>query len=597
MPASPPFNTPSEVPPMKTNLVTRSVFSVIKENVRLCLLLFLTVVGVVFVSLIPPQILRLIIDRNLVAHSEVGLMNFALVYLTVILLIGVFDFFKGALLTVLGQKITKEIRSGMMEKMSRVSAMFFTSNPSGAIVSRFTNDVDAINALFTEGIVGMAVDSFKVIGILISIWIFSDILGIFTLGLLPILFMLTRMFQKRMLKAQIENRIQVGKVNNGVSESLKNILMIKSFSKEAFMEKRFKDDLKENFNTVEKVNFYDSIYPPFIQVARAVVIATIVVLSSSQLNMIGISLGMIAASIDLFSNLFDPIENLGMELQNIQEAISGMRRVNDFFAEPEDSLKNEGLKSKDIIPTGDVRLKFDNVSFFYSEGTDILQNISLSIDPQAKVTFIGRTGVGKTTLFKLIMGLLKPTEGNITLNGIDVTEIPNALKRRVFGYVDQSFPMIKGTVGDQISLKDKDVTKEQIRQALDYVGLGEYVDTLDQGVDTLADQGTLFSQGQKQLLAIARAIVTDPPILLLDEVTANLDSITEERIVSVLQRAGQAHTILSISHRLSSMIASDIVIILENGKVKNMGTPEELLEKDAWYRSAIELEKLTWNAQ
>jgi ATP-binding cassette subfamily B multidrug efflux pump len=435
---------------MKTNLVTRSVFTVMKENVRLCLLLFLTVVAVVIVSLIPPQILRLIIDRNLVALSSVGLMNYALVYLAVILLIGVFDFFKGAILTVLGQKITKEIRSGMMEKMSRVSAAFFTSNQSGAIVSRFTNDVDAINSLFTEGIVGMVIDSFKVIGILISIWLFSDILGIFTIGLLPIIFMLTRMFQKRMLKAQIENRIQVGKVNNGVSESLKNILMIKSLNKEAYMEKRFKEDLKENFNTVEKVNFYDSVYPPFIQVARAIVIATIVVLSSSQLNMIGISLGMIAASIDLFSNLFDPIENLGMELQNIQEAISGMRRVNDFFAEPEDSLKNEGLKSKDIIPTGDVRLKFDNVSFFYSEGTDILQNISLSIDPQAKVTFIGRTGVGKTTLFKLIMGLLKPTEGNITLNGIDVTEIPNALKRRVFGYVDQSFPMIKGTVGDQI---------------------------------------------------------------------------------------------------------------------------------------------------
>ncbi|MGB7595330.1 MAG: ABC transporter ATP-binding protein [Erysipelotrichaceae bacterium] len=581
---------------MKNNLVNKSVFLVIRKNIGLCSLLFLTVLGVVVASLIPPQILRQVIDRNLVAKSSTGLMNLAIFYVVVIFAIGAFDFFKGALLTVLGQKITKEIRSGMMDKMSRISAAFFTSNQSGAIVSRFTNDVEAINSLFTEGIVGMVIDLFKVIGIVVSITLFSMTLGIFTLCLLPVIFLITRTFQKRMLKAQIQNRIQVGKVNNSVSESLKNVLMIKSFSKEAYMEQRFKAYLSENYQTVEKVNLYDSIYPPVIQVTRALVIASIVVLSSNQLNLVGISLGSIAATIDLFSNLFEPIENLGTELQNIQEAVSGIRRVNDFFAEDEDVTKNQSLIVNDIIPaTGDVRIDFNDVSFHYSEGSEVLQDINLSIRPQEKVTFVGRTGVGKTTLFKLIMGLLKPVSGSITINSINVTDIPNAQKRRIFGYVDQSFPMIKGTIADQISLKDPDITSRQIQTALDYVNLGDYVATFEQGMDTPADQGTLFSQGQKQLLAIARAIVTDPPILLLDEVTANLDSITEEHIVSVLQKAGQTHTILSISHRLSSMIASDTVVILENGKVKNSGSPEMLLENDAWYRSHIELEKLTWN--
>lgn len=581
---------------MKNNTVTRSVFIVVKQNIRLFLFLLLCVIGVVLTSLIPPQLLRQVIDRNLVAKNSSGLLNTAILYLVVLIFIGVFDFFKGMLLTIFGQKITKEIRSAMMVKMSRISAVYFTENQAGAIVSRFTNDVETINSLFTNGIIGMVIDLFKIIGIVISIMFFSVNLGYLTLVLLPVIFITTRWFQKRMLKAQIDNRLQIAKVNSTISEGLKNILMIKSFNKEFYMEKRFKDSLQENFQTVEKVNFYDSLYPPVIQIARALVIASIVILSSNQLNLIGISLGMVAASIDLFSNLFDPIENLGMELQSIQQAVSGIRRVDGFFGEEEDKVKLNDLRAQDIIRTpNDVNLSFNDVSFHYDEDTEVLRDINLTIRPQEKVTFVGRTGVGKTTLFKLIMGILKPIAGTITLNGINVSDIPNSQKRQIFGYVDQSFPMIKGTVGEQISLQDSQITTQQIEQALDYVGLKEYVESLENGLNTPADQGTLFSQGQKQLLAIARAIVSDPPILLLDEVTANLDSLTEKHIVSVLQKAGSTHTILSISHRLSSMVASDTVVILENGRIKNAGSPEMLLENDEWYRSHLELEKLTWS--
>ncbi|WP_330382566.1 ABC transporter ATP-binding protein [Anaerotignum neopropionicum] len=469
-------------------------------------------------------------------------------------------------------------------------------NGSGTVVSRFTNDVDAINSLFTNGIIGMMVDCFKLIGIVISIWMFSSKLGFVTLLLMPVIYVITQFFQKRMLKAQIENRILISRVNNHISESLKNIQMIKSFSKESYMEENYKKYLFDSYKTVEKVNFYDSIYSPFIQLTRAASIAFIVVLSSKQLNYLGISLGMVAASIELISNLFAPIENLGMELQNIQQAISGIKRVNDFYSETEDDLKKNELRLEDIIPNcEEVRLSFNNISFQYEEGADVLQNINLNLKPNEKVTFVGRTGVGKTTLFKLIMGLLKPTKGSITINGIDVYDIPNSEKRRIFGYVDQNFHMIKGTVADQISLQDENITKEQIEKAIDFVGLTEYVVTLENGLDTKVTSDTLFSQGQKQLLAIARAIVTKPPVLLLDEITANLDSITEEKIVSVLQKASKDHTILSISHRLSSMVSSNTVVIIENGRVKNAGSPEMLLENDDWYRNHIALEKLTWS--
>ncbi|WP_312579368.1 ABC transporter ATP-binding protein [Sedimentibacter sp. MB31-C6] len=581
---------------MGNSLIKRSMIKVIKNNIGISVLLGFSIIGVVVTSLIPPQILKNIIDHNLVTKNSDKLLVLAIAYIGVLLFIGVFDFVKEAVLTVLGQKITKEIRIEMMEKLERINAMFFSSNGSGTVVSRFTNDVDAINSLFTNGIIGMMVDCFKLIGIVISIWMFSSKLGFVTLLLMPVIYVITQFFQKRMLKAQIENRILISRVNNHISESLKNIQMIKSFSKESYMEENYKKYLFDSYKTVEKVNFYDSIYSPFIQLTRAASIAFIVVLSSKQLNYLGISLGMVAASIELISNLFAPIENLGMELQNIQQAISGIKRVNDFYSETEDDLKKNELRLEDIIPNcEEVRLSFNNISFQYEEGADVLQNINLNLKPNEKVTFVGRTGVGKTTLFKLIMGLLKPTKGSITINGIDVYDIPNSEKRRIFGYVDQNFHMIKGTVADQISLQDENITKEQIEKAIDFVGLTEYVVTLENGLDTKVTSDTLFSQGQKQLLAIARAIVTKPPVLLLDEITANLDSITEEKIVSVLQKASKDHTILSISHRLSSMVSSNTVVIIENGRVKNAGSPEMLLENDDWYRNHIALEKLTWS--
>ena len=580
---------------MKNNLVKNSMVSVIKDNIITVALLIMLVVGIVITTLIPPQVLRYIIDQNLVPQRSEKLLQLAIIYLVVLIFIGVFDFLKEVILTILGQKITKEIRIRMMEKLQRINIMFFSSNESGIVVSRFTNDVDSITSLFTSGIVGMAIDSFKIIGIVVSVWIFSFRLGLLTVVLLPVIYGITRLFQKCMLKAQMDNRVLVGKVNNHISESLKNIQMIKSYSKEGYMEEKYIEYLRDNYNTIEKVNFYDSIFSPMIMFIRAVIIAIIVILSANSLGYLGISLGTVAASIELISNLFSPIETLGMELQNIQQAISGILRVNEFYSEPEDGNKKIELLASEIIPEPDrVLLSLNDLSFYYEKDTDILQNIDLKFKPQENITIVGRTGVGKSTLFKLILGLLKPSSGNITINGVDVYNIPNSEKRRIFGYVDQSFHTIKGTVADQVSLQDKDITRAEIEAAINFVGLTDYILSLENGLDTNVENDNLFSQGQRQLLAIARAIVTNPPILLLDEITANLDSITEEKIITVLQKASSMRTILSISHRLSSMIACDTVVILEDGKVKNSGSPEMLIENDEWYRSHISLEKLTW---
>lgn len=580
---------------MKNSYVKEILIKIMKENKLIIALLIVSAFGVVITSLIPPQILKRIIDHNLTPANQDGLLKMAVLYFVVIVMIGGFDFLKEALLTVLGQKITRNIRYTMMQKLVKLSHSFFTSNSTGVTVSRFMNDVDAINSMFTNGIVGMFIDCLKIIGIVISIWMFGMELGIITLLLIPMIGLVTRAFQRRMLKAQIKNRILISKVNNHIGESIKNVITIKAFSKEDYMEQKYKEYLADNYRTIEKINFFDSIFPPIIQITRAFVIGLIVVLSSKQLNYLGISIGMVAASIDLISNLFSPIEELGMEFQDIQEAVSGVRRVNDFLNELEDDEKDSTLTAGKVIPDPkQIVLEFHDVSFQYDEDTRVLQNISLRINPLEKTAFIGRTGVGKSTLFKLILGLLKPVTGSITINGYDVYQIPNSEKRKLFGYVDQGFPLIHASVAEQISLQDSSISREQIEAALDFVGMLDYVNTLEHGLDTQVRE-TMFSQGQKQLLSIARAIVTNPPILLLDEITANLDSITEDKIVSVLKKASDNRIILSISHRLSSVIASDTLVILENGRIKNTGSPEILLQKDDWYRSHLELEHLTWN--
>jgi len=581
---------------VKDRLVDKSIKKVINNNIGFCIILVLVIIGVAMLSLVPPQLLKVIIDKYLISKVTTGLLRIAIIYLLVLIFIGILDVIKEAFLVVLGQKITKEIREEMMYKLEKVNSMYFSNNDSGEVVSLFTNDVDTINSLFTNGIIGMIIDCFKIIGILTSIWIFSFYLGIVTLILIPIIYFITRGFQKLMLKAQFRNRVLVGKVNNHISESLKNITMIKTYSKEKYMEDKYMEYLKDNFETVEKINYFDSVYSPIIQLIRAVVISIIVILSSSQFNYIGISLGMVAASIDLISNLFSPIENLGMEFQDIQRAISGIKRVNEFYEEREEEDKNRKLKKETLISNPrQVTMGFNNVSFSYTKGVSVLEEISFDIVAGEKITVVGRTGVGKSTLFKLILGLIKPTKGSITINEVDVYSIPNKEKRKIFGYVSQGFTFIEGSVKDQVTLQDKNISQENVEMVMKLVGLHEYILTLEKGYETMVERDNLFSQGQKQLLAIARAIVMNPPILLLDEITADLDSVTEEKVASVLQKISTARTILSISHRLSSIIDCDKIVRIENGRVENIGTPEEMLQKDNWYRSHMELEKLTWN--
>lgn len=545
---------------MNNKKVTNIIINYLKSHTFVTVGLIVAIIGVVITSLLPPQIFKLIIDNYIIYGVSKSLFKIAIYYFLSLMMIGVLNFIKEVLLTVCGQGIIGSIRKSMMKKKNYIYAEYFAENSTGTIASIFINDVDAIASMFTGGIISMIIDLLKIIGIIISIWIFSYKLALLILFFVPLIYTITRIFQKKMLKAQLENRVQIAKVNNHIPESIQNIEIIKAFCKEEYMERKYDEYIENSYKAKESINFYDSVFSPIILVIKSVVITILVILCSKSINALGISIGMLAAAIDLISNIFKPIENVGMELQKIQQAIAGVKRVDEYFKIDEITCKNEDFCLEKIK---DRSVKFENVSFTYNDGNRVIKDLSFIVSDNQSAVFMGRTGAGKSTIFKLIMGLLERDCGDIRIGGFDINEVPNSFKRQVFGYVEQSFHFVDGTIKDQITLKDESISDIYVVESLKFVGLYQYVTTFEMGIYSVAE-AYMFSQGQQQLLSIARAVVTNPPIILLDEITANLDSETEKNIIDVLIKAGKDRTLLSISHRLAEALKCDMIIKIQN---------------------------------
>ena len=554
---------------MRNNSVWGVVRDVLARNRAKTVFLAVTALASVLLALLPPQIMRAVIDRCLTPGVPDGLLRWALLYVAVVLLAGASDFFQGALLTFFGQRAIHEVRSKMMVKLARLPAPYFTQNTPGQTASRVMTDVGNIDVLFSDGIVSMAVDSLKIIGIVVSIWMFSARLGLIALALLPVVFFITRFFKKRMYAAQVINLEQLGRVNSHIAESVGAVFMVKLFCKERYMEDKYCRELRANYETNGQVLFYDSVYAPIIQTIRAAVIALVVLLASDQVSALGISVGAVAATIDLMSQLLAPVEALGMEIQDIQKGLSGIGRINEFLALPEDepdpSITADTVLAS-LAANGAVTL--ENLTFSYDGETRVLKNLDAKVADRESVTITGRTGVGKTTLFSLVMGLLRPTQGRVMIGAFDASRIPDSEKRRVFGYVEQRFRFVPGTVAEQITLGDPAISRGRVEEVCRAVGLDESIRALPEGYDTPVKGSGTFSWGQCQLLSIARAVAADPQILLLDEITANLDSATEARVMDALQNVSGGRTVLAISHRTGAVRRADRILHIENGELK-----------------------------
>lgn len=528
------------------------VISALKAAVRshriLTISTLLCVAASVVASLIPPLLLKNIIDR--LTGGMPLLFTAVLLYFGSLVLEGTLSSAQETLLVLFGQKMTHALRSEMSQKLIALPASTLVGQNPGEVAARFSGDVDAVEALFTSGIISMVADACRIISILAVIAVENMGLALVLLVILPLFAVFTRFVQKRMLAAQLENRRAVAAVSGQVPETLHNIRTIHALGLESYMEQRYDQRIGESYAATEKTNFFDAIYSPVVFLLNAAVVGIVMLLSASGnadvlalFGMsVGTSVGTSVAIINYISRIFSPIESLGMEIQTIQSAMAGVKRIDTFLNQPERAIPQERKNTA----RGDVVLS--HVTFGYGE-KPVLSDFSMTVKEGEQVTLVGRTGAGKSTVFRLLLRLYQPEEGDITIGGVNVSAIPDHERRACIGCVEQHFSRVPGTVLDQITLSDPAITEEMAQNAAKLAGMDDTIRALPDGYNTICIDG-MFSQGEWQLLSIARAAAANPAVLLLDEITANLDAETEARVLEALRRASEGRTVLSISHRI-----------------------------------------------
>ena len=504
----------------------------------------LCVAASVAASLLPPLLLARVIDR-LTAGLPLSFLA-VLLYFGSLALEGVLTSAQESLLVLFGQRMTHALRSEMSRKLSRLPAGTLAEQNPGEVAARFSGDVDTVEALFTSGIISMAADACRIVSIMGVIAVKNTGLALILLLVLPLFAVFTRYVQKRMLAAQLDNRRAVAAVSGQVPETLHNIRTIRALGLEDYMERRYDRCIGDSYAAMERTNFYDAVYSPVVLLLNAAVVGIVMLLSASGnaqlLTLFGMSVGTSVAVINYISRIFAPIESLGMEIQTIQSAMAGVRRIDAFLDQPERTIP----PARREAARGDV--EFAHVTFGYGE-RHVLKDFSMTVKQGEQVTLVGRTGAGKSTVFKLLLGLYQPEAGTVTIGGVKVGDITDRERRTCIGCVEQHFSRVPGTVLEQIMLGDPQITGEMARDAAALAGIDAAIRALPEGYDTVCAEGT-FSQGEWQLLSIARAAAADPAVLLLDEITANLDAETEARVLEALRRASAGRTVLSVSHRV-----------------------------------------------
>ncbi len=515
---------------------------------RKWLALSLLIAGSVIMALLPPLVLEAIINRLAESRSVPFLLIIG--YFLLLVSAGLLESGREILLSVLGQKVTHALRSRMCAKLCRLPAQAYVDQSPGETVSYFVSDADTVEALFSSGIVSMLVDACRIVCIFAIVAVKNPGLALLLAAVLPAIYLFTHHIRSRTLHAQLENRAAVAQTSGHIPETIRCIRTIHTLGKEEYQCRRYDEFLRRSYRAIAQTNFYDAVYSPVILVVNALIVAVIMLLSAAGNpginSFFGMSVGTAVAAMNYISQIFSPIEGLGMEIQTIQSAMAGVRRINDFLLQSE---RPEYPDESAPENTASVAVELQHVRFGYIPDHPVLQDLSLTVPSGEQATLFGRTGSGKSTIFKLLLGLYRPQAGRVLIYGADAATLSDSTRRRLIGYVAQSFHAVAGTVLDQITLFDRLITMDDARSAAQTVGLDSHILSLPHGYLT-PYAPELFSQGQQQLLAIARAIASGPCLLLLDEITANLDARTEQVVLSALKNAVKGRTVLSISHRL-----------------------------------------------
>ncbi len=569
-------------------------------------LMFITAAGAALLELVPPLLLKRIIDSYLSVNILKGIWLVAAIYLAASLGISVLSFGQAFVATFIGQNTLLQLRLLMAEHLGKLPVSFYNRTPVGEIMSRLTSDVETVNTLFssgaatTMGLTNALTDFVKIIGILTAMYILSPVLCLIVIASIPVVLVVSNYFRKNIYQTQLQVRRAVGAINTFLQESFSGIRVVKTYGKEGEYGDYFQNPLNNQLEAVNRAAVFDSYFPCVMQVIRAGVIATVILVGARTgvNDRIALTIGGLAAFADLIARLFGPIDQLTLEFQTLQQALAGLKRITELLQEkPEERGEVQRLPNV-ITGNGKPAIEIKNLSFAYQPGKSVLRDVTLTVPQGKRIAIVGRTGAGKTTLMNLTAGLFATASGTISVLGFDPYLVDPSERRRLLGVVPQNVYIFEGTVRENITLRDDSISLEAVEKAAKTVGLHDYIMTLEEGYDTyLGVNGAKLSFGQTQLLSLARAIVGNPALLLLDEPTSGVDALTEAAIFRAFREASKDRTIVTISHRLSGIIDADEVHIMAQGRIVESGTPDKLAEKGGWYAVFRQLEDLGWKME
>jgi ATP-binding cassette subfamily B protein len=551
-----------------------------KARTALAIFFLLLATGV---SLLPPYLAKLAIDHGIQKQDTRALWIvtalFVLAGLATIAASAAQTYFTGWT----GERILADLRNTLFRHLQRLSLGFYERNRAGVIISRLTNDVEALDQLVTDGFTSLVQNSLTLIGTAIILFFLDWRLALAVVTILPLLVIATALFRKHSARAYRQVRERLGMVTATLAEDIAGMRVVQAFTREAEQERAFREVNLGYRAANHRTIVLNGLYFPFVDFLSA--IATAVVLGYGGYLVFdgNMTVGTLFAFVGYLSNFFDPVQQLSQLYNTFLSAVAALDQITRVLDEEPEVRDRPGAVELPRIE-GDVR--FEDVRFGYGKGEEVLHGISLDVPAGTTVALVGHTGAGKSTIAKLLARFYEPRAGRITIDGRDLNDVTQESLRRQLGVVPQEGFLFAGTVRDNIAFGKPDATDDEIVRAAKTVGAHDFVVQLEDGYETnLQERGTRLSSGQRQLVALARALLADPRILVLDEATSAVDIGTERKIEHALRLLLSGRTAFIIAHRLSTIRNAELIVVLEHGRIVEQGSHDELLRRRGLYTS------------